>query len=112
MWPLSTGRGRPDVRTDFADLGRFTDVSLLILLSLADGQKHGYAMLEDIGRFSRTVLEPGTLYGTLIRLEKKGWIKPLPAEHRRHPYPRTAPPPPALPHHPPPPSPLTPPALH
>ena len=41
---------------DFSDLGRFTDVSLLILLSLADGQKHGYAMIEDIGRFSGTVL--------------------------------------------------------
>ena len=63
--------------TDFADLGRFTDVSLLILLSLADGQKHGYAMIEDIGRFSGTVLEPGTLYGALMRLEKKGWIEPL-----------------------------------
>ena len=47
------------MRPDFADLGRFTDISLLILLSLADGQKHGYAMLEDIGRFS------GTLYGAL-----------------------------------------------
>ena len=66
--------------TDFADLGRFTDVSLLILLSLADGQKHGYAMIEDIGRFSGTVLEPGTLYGALMRLE------PLAAEDRRHPY--------------------------
>lgn len=72
--------------TDFADLGRFTDVSLLILLSLADGQKHGYAMIEDIGRFSGTVLEPGTLYGALMRLEKKGWIEPLAAEDRRHPY--------------------------
>ena len=72
--------------TDFADLGRFTDVSLLILLSLADGQKHGYAMIEDIGRFSGTVLEPGTLYGALMRLEKKGCIEPLPTEDRRHPY--------------------------
>jgi DNA-binding PadR family transcriptional regulator len=74
------------VRTDITDLGRFTDVSLLILLSLADGQKHGYAMLEDIGRFSGTALEPGTLYGALMRLEKKSWIEPLPAEDRRHPY--------------------------
>lgn len=71
---------------DFSDLGRFTDVSLLILLSLADGQKHGYAMIEDIGRFSGTVLEPGTLYGALMRLEKRGWIESLPAEDRRHPY--------------------------
>lgn len=78
------------MRNDFADLGRFTDVSLLVLLSLADGQKHGYAMLEDIERFSGTSLEPGTLYGALMRLEKKGWIESLPAEDRRHPYRLTA----------------------
>ena len=74
------------MRADFSDLGRFTDVSLLVLLSLAGGQKHGYAMIEDIERFSGTTLEPGTLYGALMRLEKKGWIEPLPAEDRRHPY--------------------------
>jgi DNA-binding PadR family transcriptional regulator len=72
--------------TDFSDLGRFTDVSLLILLSLADGPKHGYAMIEDIERFSGTLLEPGTLYGALMRLEKREWIEALPAEDRRHPY--------------------------
>ena len=72
--------------TDFSELGRFTDVGLLILLSLSDGQKHGYAMIEDIERFSGTLLEPGTLYGALMRLEKRGWIESLPAEDRRHPY--------------------------
>ncbi len=74
------------MRDNFSDLGRFTDVSLLILLSLAGGQRHGYAMIEDIERFSGTLLEPGTLYGALMRLEKKGWIAALPAEDRRHPY--------------------------
>jgi DNA-binding PadR family transcriptional regulator len=74
------------MRDDFADLGRFTDVSLLILLSLAGTPRHGYAMIEDIERFSGTLLEPGTLYGALMRLEKKGWIVSLPAEDRRHPY--------------------------
>jgi DNA-binding PadR family transcriptional regulator len=78
------------VPNDFSDLGRFTDVSLLVLLSLADGQKHGYAMIEDIARFSGTALEPGTLYGALMRLEKRGWIEALPAEDRRHPYRLTA----------------------
>lgn len=72
--------------SEFADLGRFTDVSLLILLSLADGPKHGYAMIEDIAQFSGTTFEPGTLYGALMRLERKGWISALPAEDRRHPY--------------------------
>ena len=69
-----------------ADFGRFTDISLLVLLSLANGQKHGYAMLDDIKSFSGTRLEPGTLYGALMRLEKQNWIERLPAEDRRHPY--------------------------
>ena len=76
--------------TQFSELGRFTDVSLLILLSLADGDKHGYAMIEDIAQFSGTNFEPGTLYGALMRLERKGWIEALPAEDRRHPYRLTA----------------------
>ena len=37
---------------DLADLGRFSDPSLLILASLAGGEKHGYAMIEDIARMS------------------------------------------------------------
>ena len=69
-----------------SELGRFTDVSLLILLSLASGSKHGYAMIEDIELFSGTHFEPGTLYGALMRLESKGWIESLPADDRRHPY--------------------------
>src|SRR6476646_7776517 len=68
------------------ELGRFTDVALLVLISLAEGQKHGYRMINDIEEFSGTVLEPGTLYGALMRLEKRGWIESLPAEDRRHPY--------------------------
>ena len=76
----------PSDRSDFSELGRFTDVSLLILLSLASGEKHGYAMIEDIERFSGTHFEPGTLYGALMRLEKKGWIEALEAQDRRHPY--------------------------
>lgn len=71
-------------------LGRFSDVSFLILSSLADGPKHGYAMIEDIQKFSGTQLEPGTLYGAIARLEKQGWIIPLPSEERRRPYRITA----------------------
>jgi DNA-binding PadR family transcriptional regulator len=77
--------------TDAADLGRFTDVALLILLSFVDGAKHGYAMIEDIRTFSGTMLEPGTLYGALLRLEQRGWIAPQPAAARRRPYAITAP---------------------
>lgn len=68
------------------DLGRFSDALFLVLSSLADGPKHGYAMMEDIRAFSGTQLEPGTLYGAIARLEQRGWIEPLAAEDRRRPY--------------------------
>jgi len=69
-----------------SDLGRFSDPSLLILSSLAAGPKHGYAMILDIEQFSGTRLEPGTLYGAIVRLERRGWIAPLAAQDRRRPY--------------------------
>ncbi len=74
------------MRASESDLGRFSDAGLLVLASLAGGPKHGYAMIADIGRFSGTALEPGTLYGALARLEKAGWIAPEPAQDRRRPY--------------------------
>jgi len=59
-----------------------TDPTLLVLSSLAEGDKHGYAMMEDIERFAGVRLGPGTLYGAIGRLEAKGWIQP--AAGRRH----------------------------
>ena len=78
------------MRGNLSDLGRFSDPSLLILSSLASGAKHGYAMMEDIRDFSGTQLEPGTLYGALARLERRGWVEPLPEQERRRPYRLTA----------------------
>jgi DNA-binding PadR family transcriptional regulator len=78
------------MKTEFSDLGHFSDPSLLILSSLAGGPRHGYAMMKDIEQFSGTRLEPGTLYGALARLERRGWIEPLPLEERRRPYRITA----------------------
>lgn len=72
------------------EFGHFSDPALLILTSLADGAKHGYAMIEDIHSFSGIRLGPGTLYGALTRLEQRGWIEPLPAQERRRPYLLTA----------------------
>ncbi len=74
------------MRTTSSDLGHFSDPSLLILSSLASGPKHGYAMMQDIEEFSGVHLEPGTLYGALARLERRGWIEPLSLEERRRPY--------------------------
>ncbi len=69
-----------------ADFGRFSDPALLILASLAGGEKHGYAMMEDIEATSGVHLGPGTLYGALARLEQSGLIQALPADERRRPY--------------------------
>lgn len=63
---------------------------MLVLASLASGPKHGHAMIEDIVRLCGTRLGPGTLYGAIARLERLGWIEPLPSEDRRQPYRITA----------------------
>lgn len=64
-----------------------SDPTLLVLASLAEGDKHGYAMMEDIERFAGVRLGPGTLYGAITRLEQRGWIRPVrAAEDRRQPY--------------------------
>lgn len=69
-----------------SELGRFSDPALFILISLAGGDKHGYAMMEDIEAFTGSRPGPGTLYGALSRLEERGLVEPLPAEDRRRPY--------------------------
>jgi DNA-binding PadR family transcriptional regulator len=68
------------------DHGRFSDPSLLVMSSLADGPKHGYAMTKDIRQFAGVTLGPGTLYGALARLQHQGLIEALPADDRRRPY--------------------------
>ncbi|HWB30818.1 MAG TPA: helix-turn-helix transcriptional regulator [Vicinamibacterales bacterium] len=76
--------------SDLSDLGRFSEPALLILISLADEPKHGYAIALDIESMTGQRLGPGTLYGAIARLEERGWIQPLPAEDRRRPYKLTA----------------------
>jgi DNA-binding PadR family transcriptional regulator len=67
-------------------LGRFGDPAVLILASLADSDKHGYALIKDIESFADVTLGPGTLYGALSRLEERGLIEPLASQDRRRPY--------------------------
>jgi DNA-binding PadR family transcriptional regulator len=71
-------------------LRRVGEASVLTLVSLADGPKHGYALIQDIRQFAGVELGPGTLYGALDRLERLGFIEPLAADERRHPYRITA----------------------
>ena len=53
-----------------------TEPVLLILLSLASGPRHGYALMKDIEELSesRVRLSTGTLYGALRRLLDDAWI--------------------------------------
>ena len=69
---------------------RNNDPALLVMASLAEGDKHGYAMMEDIAAFAGVKLGPGTLYGAITRLEENGWIAPVPSDDRRQPYTLTA----------------------
>jgi DNA-binding PadR family transcriptional regulator len=75
---------------EFDDFGRFAEPALLILISLADGPKHGYAMTDDIEQVSGVRFGPGTLYGAITRLEGRRLIQRLDSEDRRNPYKLTA----------------------
>lgn len=65
---------------------RCSEPAFLILIALADGPKHGYAMTQDILQVSGQQIGPGTLYGAIAWLEERGWIEPLDADDRRRPY--------------------------
>ncbi len=77
---------KADTDKELDDFGRFTEPALLILISLADGPKHGYAMIDDIATVAEIRFGPGTLYGAITRLESRGLIERLDAEDRRNPY--------------------------
>lgn len=78
--PKASGTGRV----------RSNEPSVLILTSLASGDKHGYALSRDIEEFAGVTLGPGTLYGAITRLEERGLIEPTSGEERRRPYRITA----------------------
>jgi DNA-binding PadR family transcriptional regulator len=59
---------------------------MVIMTSLAEGPKHGYAIIKDVEAMGGPKLGPGTLYGALERLEERGLVEALPAEDRRRPY--------------------------
>jgi DNA-binding PadR family transcriptional regulator len=67
------------------ELGRFLEPALLILVGLAEGPKHGYALMES-AQSQGVRLGPGTLYAALARLEGEGWIEALESTDRRRPY--------------------------
>ena len=54
-----------------------TETTYFILLSLAPGPGHGYAIMKEVQKLSqrRVTLSTGTLYGALKRLLEQGWIE-------------------------------------
>lgn len=72
------------------ELGRFAEPALLILVSLSDGPKHGYAIMADVEAGTGRPMGPGTLYAALARLEERGFVEALPPVDRRRPYRLTA----------------------
>ena len=67
------------------DFGSLTSIEYEILLSLAGGDLHGYAILQEIGERSSGVLtvRPGTLYRAISRLLDAGLIAELDAGGKR-----------------------------
>jgi len=59
-----------------------SEAVLLILTSLADEPRHGYALIKDIDSLSggRVRLSTGTLYGAIRRLVEDGLIEPYDQE--------------------------------
>jgi DNA-binding PadR family transcriptional regulator len=64
-------------RPDADETKPLTEPVLLILMSLADKPRHGYALMQDIEVLSngRVRLSTGTLYGALRRLLEDAWIE-------------------------------------
>jgi len=54
-----------------------TPAALHVLLSLAEGERHGYGIKLDVEQRTAGALSlgPGTLYEAIHRMEKSGWIE-------------------------------------
>ena len=91
MPPRRSDEGRKtEAGSHFSGFGRYAGPATLILSSLAEGPKHGYALTKDIERFADVRLAPGTLYEALSRLEGQGLIEAVESDDRRRPTSSTA----------------------
>lgn len=66
-----------EFRTDHLEDLPLSETTFLILLSLGEAPKHGYAIMQEVQSFShgRVILSTGTLYGAIKRLLRDGWIR-------------------------------------
>jgi DNA-binding PadR family transcriptional regulator len=83
-------RGDGEKEEMLTGFGRYAGPATLILSSLADGTKHGYALTKDVESFAGVRISPGTLYEALARLESQGMIEAVESDDRRRPYRLTA----------------------
>jgi DNA-binding PadR family transcriptional regulator len=60
----------PTPRNDHEELLPLTPAVFHVLLALADGERHGYAIMQEVAAHTegRIKMGPGTLYGTIKRL--------------------------------------------
>lgn len=65
-----------ETKTDIQACLPLTEATFFILLSLAPGPKHGYAIMKAVNQMSngRITFSTGTLYGAIKRLLDQGWI--------------------------------------
>jgi DNA-binding PadR family transcriptional regulator len=55
-----------------------------ILLALADGPRHGYAIMQAVEESAGKEMGPGTIYGSLQRMEEAGLVREVdPGGHDR-----------------------------
>src|SRR5262245_26256324 len=77
MFPVNIFRANP------RGLGPLTSMEFEILLSLAEGDRHGYAILQDIAARSEGITaRPGTLYRAVSRLLQRELIEEVDAPVR------------------------------
>jgi DNA-binding PadR family transcriptional regulator len=69
-----------------------TPAVLHVLLALADGPLHGYAIMQRVENDSGVQMGPGTVYGSIQRLERQGLVREADGDvsARRRPFELTA----------------------
>jgi DNA-binding PadR family transcriptional regulator len=67
------------------------EAAVWIMVALADGAKHGYAIMKDIEGLGGFSMRPGTLYAALARMERAGLVQEIQnSDYRRRPFKLTA----------------------
>ena len=67
----------PTTHTEPGEMPPLTPAVFHVLLALADGERHGYAIMQEVAESTggRIKMGPGTLYGTIKRLMEARMIE-------------------------------------